>query len=307
MKLEDFKFLWSRDKAHQLRKPSIDRINNDGNYIIKNCRFIELRENQRRINTDHSGWKRHISCKDCSKNNRRHYAHGLCILCYKNRLYAKSRNLQTKSSGACRAPRSADKFENNRMINSLIKTGWNMTEQHAKELEDFLHKCLDPYLPPIVADSNQSLKILAKTIDTYYRSHPPKQGECKKCKELECVLDAWHTAFGTTQLTHALDRLQVAENKQGVELDDIYELLCNKRLIQNDDGKIVIPFKQYNEYLWELSKAIFAKFAQPTIQIKFPEKYDIYKMKHGAVVQNTWREEGWNAAIDEFKRINKGE
>jgi hypothetical protein len=35
--------------------------------------------------------------------------------------------------------------------------------------------------------------------------------ESDKIKELENKLEAWYTAFGTTQLTHALDRLNYAE------------------------------------------------------------------------------------------------
>jgi len=45
---------------------------------------------------------------------------------------------------------------------------------------------------------------------------------CSKCKELETIIEAWHTAFGTTQLTHALDRLETAERQipkpEGIEL-----------------------------------------------------------------------------------------
>lgn len=41
----DLKYLWYRDKAYLLKKPSIDRIDSKGNYTLNNCRFIELREN----------------------------------------------------------------------------------------------------------------------------------------------------------------------------------------------------------------------------------------------------------------------
>ena len=42
---EDFKFLWFRDKAYLMKKPTIDREDINGNYEINNCRFIEHREN----------------------------------------------------------------------------------------------------------------------------------------------------------------------------------------------------------------------------------------------------------------------
>lgn len=41
------KFLWERDKAHLLKEPSIDRIDSSKGYFIKNCRFIEMKENSR--------------------------------------------------------------------------------------------------------------------------------------------------------------------------------------------------------------------------------------------------------------------
>ncbi len=45
LKLEDVKFLYIRDKAHLMKKPSIDRKDNNGNYTIENCEFIEFSEN----------------------------------------------------------------------------------------------------------------------------------------------------------------------------------------------------------------------------------------------------------------------
>ena len=45
--IEELKTLWFRDKGFNLSRPSIDRINNNGDYTFKNCRFIELKENIR--------------------------------------------------------------------------------------------------------------------------------------------------------------------------------------------------------------------------------------------------------------------
>lgn len=42
---KELKELWFRDKAYLMKKPSIDRIDNDGNYCFDNCQYIELKIN----------------------------------------------------------------------------------------------------------------------------------------------------------------------------------------------------------------------------------------------------------------------
>ena len=43
--IKDVKFLWYRDRAYLMKQPSIDRKDNDENYILKNCKFMELKNN----------------------------------------------------------------------------------------------------------------------------------------------------------------------------------------------------------------------------------------------------------------------
>lgn len=53
---EEMKKLWTRDNAFSMKTPSIDRINNDGNYSFENCRFIEMIENTRRQRKTRAGF-----------------------------------------------------------------------------------------------------------------------------------------------------------------------------------------------------------------------------------------------------------
>ena len=48
---DELKKLWIRDKAYLMKRPSIDRIDPDGHYILHNCRYIELSENSLRVDS----------------------------------------------------------------------------------------------------------------------------------------------------------------------------------------------------------------------------------------------------------------
>jgi hypothetical protein len=44
LSLPDLKMMYFRDKAHKMNKASIHRINNDGDYCLTNCKYVEARE-----------------------------------------------------------------------------------------------------------------------------------------------------------------------------------------------------------------------------------------------------------------------
>ncbi len=45
LKLKDIEYLWYRDKAYNMKKPSIDRKKSNQHYDLDNCEFIEQSEN----------------------------------------------------------------------------------------------------------------------------------------------------------------------------------------------------------------------------------------------------------------------
>ena len=84
---DEMKYLWFRDKPWLLKRPSIDRIDAKRDYIINNCRFIELGENVRRSRISSWGTNRktrelHGECKNCGKISSPHHGNGLCSRCY---------------------------------------------------------------------------------------------------------------------------------------------------------------------------------------------------------------------------------
>ena len=48
----ELKELWFRDKAYNLKRPSIDRKDSNKDYIFYNCQFIELSENVAKSNRE---------------------------------------------------------------------------------------------------------------------------------------------------------------------------------------------------------------------------------------------------------------
>ena len=96
---EDLKKLWFRDKAYLMKIPSIDRVNPLNDYTFKNCRYLELRENQSRkkhIYQRHKDYilkgrwsKNYKKCIICGTQSIPHCGNGKCKSCY-NKGYSKT-------------------------------------------------------------------------------------------------------------------------------------------------------------------------------------------------------------------------
>jgi len=83
--------LWEVCEANKMDKPSIDRIDNDGDYTFRNCQYVELWENAGRrrfrdtcpkghplkgknlyLNPRRNGWKNRI-CRTCTDESRQRW------------------------------------------------------------------------------------------------------------------------------------------------------------------------------------------------------------------------------------------
>ena len=86
--LNEIEFLWHRDYAANMQRPTIDRIDNDGHYFLENCRFLENSENIRRGN----GKPYKTACVVCGKclvfesNRDQKYCSKKCSIEYWKRL-----------------------------------------------------------------------------------------------------------------------------------------------------------------------------------------------------------------------------
>jgi hypothetical protein len=56
--VKDLEYLWFRDGAYLMKKPSIDRFHTDQDYTIDNCQYIELSENIAKRNRARKGIKK---------------------------------------------------------------------------------------------------------------------------------------------------------------------------------------------------------------------------------------------------------
>jgi len=63
---DELKFLWFRDKAYLLEKPSIDRKDSNGHYTFENCQFIEHSANSKKAQAKNK--KSIIQCNLDGKN-----------------------------------------------------------------------------------------------------------------------------------------------------------------------------------------------------------------------------------------------
>lgn len=63
---DELKALWIRDRAGEMKKPSIDRRDSSKDYTFDNCRYIELSDNSRREGVT-AEMRREISLKAIAK------------------------------------------------------------------------------------------------------------------------------------------------------------------------------------------------------------------------------------------------
>ena len=98
---QDFKFLWFRDKAHGMKRPSIDRIDNSKGYFLENCRFLELVDNIKRS----SYWGLRTRCNKghefTPENTKKRKPNGrICKICANEFVYSWRKKIKPKEKAS---------------------------------------------------------------------------------------------------------------------------------------------------------------------------------------------------------------
>lgn len=77
--VDEVKLLWHRDRAWELTRPSIDRIDPDKDYTLANCRYIEQAEN-RSCARPGGGLAHERLCMTCHHKRMLHRKSGACLV-----------------------------------------------------------------------------------------------------------------------------------------------------------------------------------------------------------------------------------
>lgn len=83
LSVEDLILLWNTSDAGSMKKPTIDRIDSQGHYVLSNCRFIEKSENSKRIAKSPTCPKGHLYTKENTIVKKNHgYIGRACKECH---------------------------------------------------------------------------------------------------------------------------------------------------------------------------------------------------------------------------------
>lgn len=78
LSIKQVEYIWFRDKAYLMNKPSIDRIDTTGNYDLKNTQFLELKDNQLKPKHYAEGWRDYSKMKHPNPQIRAYTFYCVC-------------------------------------------------------------------------------------------------------------------------------------------------------------------------------------------------------------------------------------
>ncbi len=157
-----------------------------------------------------------------------------------------------------------------KIVEDLLLWHWDRCKPPTPEVGEW-EESLDEQWSSINAPENN--EFVKRNVKSFIRDLLAAKTECKKCKELECQLDAWFTIFGTTQLSHAQARLEQAEGdaaKTGgephlrtLELDKVCRVVQDEidKIKETDGDKVFLPILTSAI----IAQAVVAHFARPVV------------------------------------------